>query len=65
MTEEDFDMLEHEISPKNCQNHYVVRITDFAGSHNDYGCTKCGLKHTCKDVFEKPGLTSYRQNIIF
>ena len=30
------------------------------GSHTDYGCLKCGLQHTSKEVFDKPGLDGYR-----
>ena len=60
MTDEEFTPMEHTVQPKDCDNHYVVRITDFAGSHNDYGCIKCGLKHTNVDVFAKKGLDGYK-----
>ncbi len=60
MTEEEFEKLEHKTLPKDCKSHNVVRITDFAGAHNDYGCITCGLKHTRREVFDKAGLTGYR-----
>ncbi len=60
MTEDVFDALHFKILPKDCEKHCAVRIIDFAGAHNDYGCIYCGMKHTNREVFEKPGLEGYK-----
>ena len=57
--QEEFDRLEFDRSPKDCVHPEVVRIY-YQGSHIDYGCVACGLSHTNKRVFDKPGLEGYK-----
>lgn len=62
MDEKEFNNLTKDKSRdvvKSCDHLEVVRIYTM-GSHTDYGCLKCGLQHTNKEVFDKPGLTGLR-----
>ena len=42
-----------------CDHPEIVRIYTL-GSHTDYGCMKCGLTHTSKEIFGKTGLERYK-----
>lgn len=59
MEQEEFDKLKFDRNPKDCNHPEIVRIY-FQGAHTDYGCVACGLSHTNKEVFEKPGLEGYK-----
>ena len=59
MEQGGFDKLTFDKNPGDCNHPEVVRIC-FQGSHIDYGCVVCGLSHTNKAVFEKPGLEGYK-----
>lgn len=58
MEQEEFDKLLFDTLPKNCNHPEVVRLYTM-GVHADYGCLKCGLEHTNKEVFDKIRLFGY------
>lgn len=60
--EEEFYSLTKDIpedAKHNCGHPDVVRIYTM-GTHSGYGCLMCGLEHTNKDVFNKPGLSGWK-----
>lgn len=60
--EKEFNSLVKDIPREvvnSCNHPEVVRIYTM-GAHTDYGCLKCGLQHTNKEVFDKPGLEGWR-----
>ena len=59
MQEEEFNLLTFDTNPKDC-NHPEIVKTYYLGTDTGYACLVCGLTHTSKDVFDKPGLEGYK-----
>ena len=52
MSEEEFEKIEFQCGPLNCDHPNVVKIYN-RWLNTDFGCTKCGLCSTNRYVFQR------------
>lgn len=52
--ESEFEKIKPVCNQPECDHSQLVRVCDDGtGCNTDYGCLKCGFRHTSREFFEK------------